>query len=65
MGANYAGEEKAIEELRALSPEAKEFLSHHLRNSLTAIIAGIESGKLEVAKQEAWHIIDDLIRIDC
>ncbi|MFA6054056.1 MAG: hypothetical protein WC769_01650 [Thermodesulfovibrionales bacterium] len=65
MGADYEGQEKAIEELRALSPSAKEFLSHHLRNSLSGIITGVETGKLEIVKQSAWHIIDDLVRIGC
>lgn len=65
MGADYKGQEQAIEELKAMSPEAREFLSHHLRNSLTGIITGIETNQLEIAKEQAWHIIDDLIRINC
>jgi hypothetical protein len=65
MGADYEGQERGIEELKALSPEAKRYLNHHFRNSLTGIIAGIETGNLDIAKQEAWHISEDLKRIGC
>ncbi|MFA6055482.1 MAG: hypothetical protein WC769_08915 [Thermodesulfovibrionales bacterium] len=65
MGADYEGQERGIEELKSLSPEAKGYLNHHLRNSLTGIIGGIETGNLDIAKQEAWHILEDLERIGC
>jgi hypothetical protein len=65
MGADYEGQERGIEELKALSPEAKGYLNHHLHNSLTGIIAGIETGNLDIAKQEAWHILEDLKSIGC
>lgn len=38
MGADYEGQEQAIEELRVLSEEAKGYLKHHLRNSLSVIL---------------------------
>lgn len=61
MGNNYEGQEKAIEDLKALSPEAKKFLSHHICNSLQAILGGLEMGRFDIAKREIWHIVDDLI----
>jgi len=60
MGANYKDQEKAIAELSALSREAKIFLNHHIGNPLTVIIGAIEQGKFDIAKEVAWHIVDDL-----
>jgi len=60
VGADYVGQEKAIEELSALSAEAKEFLNHHIGNSLAAVIGGIQIQNLAIAKEAAWHIVDDL-----
>ena len=60
MGNDYKGQEKAIEELSALSPEAKEFLNHHICNSLGAIIGGIKINNLKLAEEAAWHIVSDL-----
>lgn len=60
MGNDYQGQEKAIEELNALSPEAKEFLCHHIGNSLGAIIGGIKINNLKLAEEAAWHIVSDL-----
>mgnify|MGYP001590793668 CR=1 FL=1 len=60
MGNNYAGQEKAIEELNALSNEAKAFLNHHIGNSLSVIIGAIKVGELELAEEAAWHIVDDM-----
>lgn len=60
MGNDYQGQEKAIEELSALSPEAKEFLNHHICNSLSAILGGIKVGRLQLAEEAVWHIVEDL-----
>ncbi|MBI5075593.1 MAG: hypothetical protein HZB62_10580 [Nitrospirae bacterium] len=60
MGADYKGQDKAIAELSALSREAKEFLNHHIGNSLNIVIVGIEVDNKEMATDAAWHIIDDL-----
>lgn len=60
MGNDYQGQEKAIEDLSALSPEAKEFLNHHLGNSLGAIIMALRVGNIEIAEEAAWHIVKDL-----
>lgn len=65
MGNWYFGEEYAIEEIRNLSQEAKGFLSHHIRNALTGITGGIETGRLDIAMQSAHHIVEDLERIGC
>ena len=65
MGADYPEQDKAIEELKALSPDAKNFLSHHLRNSLAGVLGGIETGKLDIAKVSAEHIVLDLEKIGC
>ena len=65
MGADYIGQEKAIREILSLSPAAKEFIGHHIRNELTKIIGGIKVGKLQIAEDAAWHIVADLEKIGC
>lgn len=60
VGNNYDGQEKAIAELSALSAEAKEFLNHHLGNSLAAILGGIKVNNLQLVEKAAWHIVTDL-----
>lgn len=65
MGADYPSQDKAIQELRALSDDAKVFLSHHIRNSLSGVIGGIDTGKLDIAKNSAEHIVKDLEKIGC
>jgi len=61
MGADYPGQERAIEELSNLSQEAKKFLCHHINNSLSVVIGGLESGRTDLAYQAAYHIKDDLV----
>ncbi len=60
MGDDYPEQEKAIEEIRRLSPEAKKFLKHHLCNSLNAVIGGLQTGNYTMAEDAAWHILADL-----
>jgi hypothetical protein len=60
MGADYPGQEKAIEQLRCLSKEAKEYLNHHICNAVTAILGGVIADDKEMIKRHAWHIIQDL-----
>jgi hypothetical protein len=65
MGNDYFGQDKAIEELRGLSQEAKEYLGHHIRNGLFCIAGNIEIGKLQEAKDAVYHMEKDLARIGC
>ncbi len=65
MGADYPGQEKAIEELKNLSREAREFLGHHIRNPLTVIIGGVKIGHYSEVEEAAWHIVEDLEKIRC
>lgn len=65
MGADYEGQEKAIMELRNLSQDAKTFLSHHIRNSLTVIAGSIYTGQLDFAKAAIDHLVHDLERLGC
>ncbi len=75
MGADYKGQEKAIAELSAMSPEAKAFLNHHIGNSLGVVVTSIEATMIDIlrsaiddvdinplkaAKAAAFHIVDDL-----
>lgn len=60
MGNDYKGQEAAIEELNSLSDGAKEFLNHHIGNSLSAILGGIKVGRLGLAEEAVWHIVKDL-----
>jgi hypothetical protein len=65
MGADYVGQEKGIEELKRMSPEAREFLAHHLRNSLNAVLNGIEVGRADIVREAGWHMVEDLKKIGC
>lgn len=60
MGADYEGQERAIEILRELPAECREFLGHHINNSLSVVICGLQTGQLDKAEEAAWHISADL-----
>jgi hypothetical protein len=60
MGADYEGQDEAVDEVKALSPRAKELLAHHLNNSLTGIIGGLEIGDTGLAMKAAKHMVEDL-----
>ncbi|HDH51259.1 MAG TPA: hypothetical protein ENG95_07395 [Nitrospirae bacterium] len=60
MGADYEGQEKAVEKVRALPEEVKMLLSHHLRNSLQGILGGAQTGMLELVEKDAKHMVEDL-----
>jgi len=57
---DFAGDEAAIMELRALSPKAKEFLNHHIRNTLAGVITYCVQEKHEETQQVAMQLIDVL-----
>ena len=57
---DFAGEEVEIEELRRLSPTAKRFLNHHIRNVLTGVINNCVLGKHHEAQQAALGLLDVL-----
>jgi hypothetical protein len=65
MGADYEGQERAIEELKNLSSEAKQYLSHHIRNGLNIVINGIQTKHFNLATYAARHIVADIERIGC
>jgi hypothetical protein len=60
MGRPFPGEEKAIEEIKALSLEAKAVLAHHLNNSLTVISGAVDLGRSEIAAEAIAHMVSDL-----
>lgn len=62
MGADYKGQEQAIEELSRLSDTAKEYLCHHIINGLYAVNYFIEIDQAENAEKAVSHIIKDLDR---
>lgn len=63
MGADFPEDINALDELCSLSSGAKGYLAHHIRNSLTTIILGIECGNLAVALAAAHHIEEDLKKV--
>ncbi len=63
MGADYPGQEKALAILHALPKEAKEFLGHHLNNSLSCVIGGIRTKQYGLALEAAWHAAGDVRKI--
>lgn len=63
MGADVGDESKAIELLKALPEEARQYLSHHIRNGVQNVICAIHM-KDEAAVEEALrHIILDIERV--
>ena len=60
MGANFPGQEASVEEVRALSDEARGWLSHHMRNSLCAISILNKVGETEKLKEAVEHMEADL-----
>lgn len=52
-----------MKELHALSPEAKEYLCHHLNNALVGVITGIEIERYDIVKESAKHLAEDIKKI--
>jgi len=76
MGADYPGQEKAIEELKKISGPAREYLSHHLRNSLQSAGGNIALAKVRTQDDRIYrfmrtaqacldHMLEDLKKIGC
>ena len=65
MGADIGDETAAIEEIRALSQEARGYISHHLRNTLMNITCAITMGEYDLANEAIMHAVEDLKRIGC
>jgi len=61
MGADYEGQAEAIDEIRRLSPQAKQFLSHHLCNPLSVILGAARLNHPEMIPEQVDHIVEDLI----
>ncbi len=57
---DFAGDESAIMELRGLSPKAKEFLNHHVRNTLAGVITYCVQEKYEETQSVAMQLVDVL-----
>lgn len=60
MGERIPGEEKHIQEIRALSQEAKGVIQHHICNSLQAILTESQIHKLKFTEGCVYHILEDL-----
>lgn len=65
MGQPLPIDDQAIEELKMLSPVAKEFLSHHINNGLQVALSASEARKPERIRLAVHHIAEDLKRIGC
>ena len=57
---DFSEDTKAIAELQALSPEAKEFLNHHIRNAMTGVVNYYNLERYEEATQAALQLVDVL-----
>jgi signal transduction histidine kinase len=62
MGADYQGQERAIEKVKELPADVRELLSHHLRNPLTVILAEAQMKELKLIEKSVKHMIKDLER---
>ena len=60
MGADFREQEKAVEEVWKLSPEARSWVGHHFRNSLCAISYLNELGEKDKIKEAIRHMEEDL-----
>lgn len=64
-------EKDAINELLGLSPETKKWLSHHIRNSVSPVIAACGNEDVPLKDQEIFagechaHLDNDLKKIGC
>ena len=66
MGNPYPEEERDIELIKTLCEShvgLQRYLSHHLRNSLMAIEAGIYKNDMEMVREAKEHIIEDLQKV--
>jgi len=63
MGADFPSDKEGMEEILNMSEAAREYLGHHLNNSLFALAMALETGNIEIAKQEARHMMEDLNRV--
>ena len=63
MGNRYEGEEKGIKAMNDIPEAAREYINHHLGNSLSSLDACLFIGNIEGAKEATEHIIDDLKRV--
>ena len=60
MGNDYEGQEKGIEAVKELPSSGKEYLSHHLRNSLQRLVLFAQGQESIIT--ELKHIEHDLNR---
>lgn len=63
FGRDFSQDKKVKAELQALSPEAKEFLNHHIRNAVTGVVNYCNLERHEEAKQAALQLIEILEEI--
>ncbi len=67
MGAihNKAEDEKAVIMLLELPDPARDWIRHHFRSSLQAVITGTEYDRKDIILKAALHMMEDLDRIGC
>ena len=58
-------DQNAVDQLRAMPDDVKLWISHHMRNSLQAMMNAIETGNKNIGMQAARHMVEDLERIEC
>lgn len=60
MGNSYDGEEKGMEAMKYIPEVAREYINHHIGNSLTSLNACLFIKNIEGAQEAVDHIIGDL-----
>jgi hypothetical protein len=60
VGVRIDGQEDAIKEIKQLSPKAKGVISHHICNSLQAILTEAQVHGLKLSEGCVYHILEDL-----
>ena len=60
MGADFPEQEESVKRIRALSEEDRNWIGHHMRNSLCAISALNEIGDKKKVREVIEHMEADL-----
>lgn len=55
---DFSGDDQEIAELRRLSPAAKRFLAHHIKNTLHAVNLYCEAEQPNKARRSVWQLND-------
>jgi hypothetical protein len=62
---NKVQDEQAVNILVELPEAARDWIRHHFRSSLQAVMTGIEIDQKQIILKATLHMMEDLDRIGC